>query len=364
MNKIKKLTDWMKQQDIRMCFLTSTENIFYLSNFYSDPHERLLGLAIFQDDEPFLICPAMEKNSAKDSGWDYEIIGYSDIDNPWELVEKAARKRITTFEKIAIEKEHMNVERYEELISRFSGAEFYSAEEKLRHLRMIKDEREISRIKEACNLADYAIAAGTAEIREGRTELEVLAAIEYELKKKGVQEMSFATMVLTGKNGASPHGIPGQTKIQKGDFVLFDLGVVVEGYCSDITRTVAYGEINEKQKEIYDTVLKGQVAAIEASKPGVTCSEIDLTARNIIKEAGYGEYFNHRLGHGLGISVHEYPSVTETNPLILEKGMVFTIEPGIYLPGVAGVRIEDDILITDNGAEILTKYPKELLILK
>ena len=198
------------------------------------------------------------------------------------------------------------------------------------------------------------------EIKEGKTELEIVAAIEYELKKKGITDMSFATMVLTGANGASPHGTPGQTKIQKGDFVLFDLGVIVDGYCSDITRTVAYGEINDKQKEIYDTVLKAQLAAIDASNPEVTCANVDLTARKIISDAGYGEYFPHRLGHGLGIGVHEYPSLTETNELQLEAGMVYTIEPGIYVPNVAGVRIEDDILVTKNGVEILTKFPKEL----
>ncbi len=176
--------------------------------------------------------------------------------------------------------------------------------------------------------------------------------------------MSFATMVLTGANAASPHGTPGETKIKKGDFVLFDLGVVVDRYCSDITRTVAYGDINDKQKEIYDTVLKAQLAAIEASKPGVTASEVDLTARRIIAEAGYGEYFTHRLGHGLGIGVHEYPSLTETNPLVLEEGMVYTIEPGIYVPDVAGVRIEDDIYVTADGVKILTKYPKELQIIR
>ena len=198
------------------------------------------------------------------------------------------------------------------------------------------------------------------EIKEGKTELEIVAAIEYELKKKGITDMSFATMVLTGANGASPHGTPGQTKIQKGDFVLFDLGVIVDGYCSDITRTVAYGEMNDKQKEIYDTVLKAQLAAIDASFPEVTCATVDLTARKIISDAGYGEYFPHRLGHGLGIGVHEYPSLTETNELQLEAGMVYTIEPGIYVPNVAGVRIEDDILVTKNGVEILTKFPKEL----
>ncbi|MFL6518411.1 MAG: M24 family metallopeptidase, partial [Bacillus sp. (in: firmicutes)] len=246
----------------------------------------------------------------------------------------------------------------------FPKAAFVSAEEKLRLLRMIKDANELKIIEEACALADYAVEFGVSELREGKTELEVLNAIEYALKQKGVTEMSFATMVLTGANAASPHGNPGETKIQSGDLVLFDLGVVVDRYCSDITRTVAYGDINDKQKEIYDTVLKAQLAAIDASIPGVTAAEVDLTARRIIADAGFGEYFPHRLGHGLGISVHEYPSLTETNQLVLEEGMVYTIEPGIYVPDVAGVRIEDDIYITSVGARILTKFPKELQIIK
>src|SRR5690606_243844 len=243
-------------------------------------------------------------------------------------------------------------------LQRFFGKKIVYAKEKLRQLRMFKDADEIARLRKACALADYAIEAGCAEIREGKTELEILAAIEYELKKKGVQKMSFDTMVLTGANSASPHGVPGQTKVQKGDFILFDLGVVIDGYCSDITRTVAYGDIDDRKKEIYDIVLKSQLTAIEASRAGVSCADVDLTARNIIAGAGFGEYFTHRLGHGLGISVHEYPSVTEKNSLVLEEGMVFTIEPGIYLPGIGGVRIEDDILITGQGAEVLTKYPK------
>lgn len=364
MERINQLSQWMKETDVQVSFLTSTENVFYLSNFYSNPHERLLGVAVFQDAEPFLVCPAMEKEDAKKSGWPYEIIGYTDIENPWEFIQKAVSKRVNSVTRLGVEKEHLNVERYEELSHIFTGASFISAEEKLRKLRMIKDEKELEAIRKACELADYAIEVGCAEIKEGRTELEVLAAIEFELKKKGVASMSFSTMVLTGANGASPHGNPGQTKIQKGDFVLFDLGVIVDNYCSDITRTVAYGDINDKQKEIYDTVLKAELAAIAASKPGVACSEVDLTARNIIAEAGYGDYFPHRLGHGLGISVHEYPSLTETNSLFLEKGMVFTIEPGIYVPGVAGVRIEDDVVVTDHGLEVLTKFPKELQIIK
>jgi Xaa-Pro dipeptidase len=361
--RIEKLATWMKEQNIDICFLTSTESVFYLSGFYSDPHERLLGLAVFQNEEPFLICPSMEKESARNSGWTLDIIGYSDTDNPWQFIKKAAEKRLKKPAKIAIEKEHLNVERYEEILNLYGDVTIVSAEEIIRKLRMIKDEQELASIRKACSLADYAIEAGCAEIQEGKTEMEILAAIEYELKKKGVSDMSFATMVLAGANGASPHGTPGLTKVQKGDLVLFDLGVVVDHYCSDITRTVAYGDINEKQKEIYDTVLEAQLAAIHATKPGIACSEIDLTARNIIAQAGYGDYFTHRLGHGLGIGVHEYPSVTETNPLILHKGMVFTIEPGIYVPTVAGVRIEDDVVVTENGVEVLTKFPKELQVL-
>lgn len=362
--RLEKLQAWMKDNEIEVSFITSSENVFYLSGYFTNPHERLLALVVFQEAEPFLVCPAMEIHDAKKSGWGHEIIGYSDIDNPWGMIQKAINKRVSIVGKTAIEKEHMNVERYEHLSSLFPKAVFVSAEEKLRMLRMIKDAQELKILEEACALADYAIEFGCSEIKEGKTELDVLNAVEYALKKKGVKEMSFSTMVLTGANAASPHGNPGDTKIQKGDFVLFDLGVVVDRYCSDITRTVAYGDINDKQKEIYDTVLKAQLAAIEASKPGNSAAEVDLTARRIIADAGYGEFFPHRLGHGLGISVHEYPSLTETNPLIIEEGMVYTIEPGIYVPNVAGVRIEDDVYITADGAKVLTKFPKELQIIK
>lgn len=362
--RLEKVQTWMKSQDIQVSFITSPENVFYLSGYYCDPHERLLGLAIFQDEDPFLVCPAMEKPAAKKSGWDSEIIGLSDIDNPWNLIQKAMKQRINHASKVAIEKGHMNVERYEELRKLFPGSTFVAAEAKLQRLRMIKDKHELKTIEEAAALADYAIEAGVSEIKEGKTELEVLSAIEYTLKQKGVSEMSFATMVLSGTNGADPHGEPGLTKIKKGDFVLFDLGVVVDRYCSDITRTVACGDINDKQKEIYDTVLKAQLTAINASKPGVTAAEVDLAARHVIADAGYGDYFTHRLGHGLGLGVHEFPSMTETNRLVLEEGMVYTIEPGIYVPEVAGVRIEDDVCITADGVKVLTKYPKELQIIK
>lgn len=363
--KIASLANWMKQEEIDFTFLTSTDNIFYFSGFYSDPHERLLALIVFPESDPILVCPSMETNDAKNAGWNYDIIGYSDTENPWDTIQSMVQSRTSRTTKIALEMDHMNVARYHALQTSFPNIKGYvSAEEKINTLRMLKTPDELAKIKEACKWADFAIEVGCNEIAEGKSEMEILAAIEYELKKKGIGRMSFSTMVLTGVNGASPHGNPGESKIRKGDLVLFDLGVVVDGYCSDITRTVAFGDINEKQKDIYDTVLKAQLTAIDASKPGVSCAAVDLAARNTIREAGYGEFFPHRLGHGLGISVHEFPSLTEMNSLVLQEGMVYTIEPGIYVPNVAGVRIEDDVYVTKDGVEILTKFPKELQIIQ
>ena len=170
--------------------------------------------------------------------------------------------------------------------------------------------------------------------------------------------MSFDTMVLFGDHAASPHGTPGDRKLQQNEFVLFDLGVVYHHYCSDMTRTIHFGKPNKEAQNIYNIVLKAETEAIKSIKPGVTIKDIDKIARDIIQEAGYGDYFPHRLGHGLGLEEHEYQDISSVNNNKLEAGMVITIEPGVYVPHVAGVRIEDDILVTENGYEILTQYEK------
>lgn len=353
----------MKENGIDAAFITTPDNVFYLSGFKSEPHERLLAIAIFQEAEPFLIAPKMEIPDVKAAGWKFEAVGHEDTDDAWEIAAKAVAARKLSPKKIAIEKSHMNVERYERLQSLYPEAEFTGLDDQLNNMRNIKDETELEKLRKAAELADYAIEVGCREIAEGKSELEILTAIEFEMKKKGVTSMSFDTMVLSGKKTASPHGTPGERKIQKGDFILFDLGVVWEGYCSDITRTVAFGEPTEKMKEIYETVRRAEQAAIDAVRPGVRAMDLDQTARDVIAEAGYGEYFTHRLGHGLGISVHEFPSLHGSNDMQLEEGMVFTIEPGIYHPDITGVRIEDDVVVTADGVEVLTKFPKELKII-
>ena len=363
LKKVDEISKWLKDRDIDAAFITSTENVLYLTGFPCKPHERLLAVFIFPNQDPILIVPQLDVEDALQSTWKYEVMGISDTENPWEKIREKVNKRFITIHTLAIEKDHLVYNRMTGLDEVFSISAYISAEEKIWSMRMIKSQEEVMKMREAARGADFAIEIGVKEIAVGKSEMEILAAIEFKLKKEGISKMSFDTMVLTGVNGASPHGVSGSTKVQTGDFVMFDLGVNIDGYCSDITRTVAFGEPSEQQKKIYNTVLQAQMAACKTVGPGKTCAEIDLTARNIISDAGFGEFFPHRLGHGLGLSVHEFPSVTSVNQLVLKEGMAFTIEPGIYVPGIAGVRIEDDVIVTAESVEILTQYPKELMII-
>ncbi|MDJ0330902.1 Xaa-Pro peptidase family protein [Planococcus sp. S3-L1] len=363
MIKINQLQDYLKQHSIDAAFITDPYNVFYVSGFKSNPHERLLGVMIFAEAEPFLICPKMEIPDAKNAGWTGEIVGHEDTQNSMEILYKTAKSRGIELKTMAIEKAHMTVDRSEAILSFFEPRTLVQLDDQLNAMRVIKDDAELQILREAAALADYAIEVAAKTIKEGITEIEVMTEIELALKKRGVTHMSFDTTVLAGDKAASPHGKTGDRKLKNGDLVLFDLGVVHKGYCSDITRTLALGEPSEEQKAVYDIVYRSETAALEAVKPGVTAAELDQISRKVITDAGYGEYFTHRLGHGLGIDVHEFPSIHGENSIKMEKGMVFTLEPGIYIPGKIGVRIEDDVTVTADGYEVLTKFPKELQII-
>ncbi|MCS1351863.1 Xaa-Pro peptidase family protein [Mechercharimyces sp. CAU 1602] len=363
--RLQKVTSWLHKEKLDFALVTSTANIFYLTQFYCDPHERLFGLLLFPDREPILICPAMEKELARAAGWSKDILGHHDTDQPWKMVAAALERNGVTNPKIAaIEKEHLSFERAEQLTSLFPSLSFRSMEEKMHHLRMVKSTEEISIMLEAAQLADYGVQVGMDALYEGCTEMEIVATIEYALKRKGVSQMSFSTLVLFGANSGAPHGNPGLNQLRRGDLVLFDLGVVWKGYCSDITRTCGFYSLDTKERQMYEAVQQAQESALQACRPGVQLSELDRIARTTISEAGWGEYFPHRLGHGLGIDVHEQPYVHDLNSLVLEPGMVFTIEPGVYVPGVGGVRIEDDVVVTEDGARSLTSFSKELLLVE
>lgn len=363
MEKIQQLQATLVENNIDMALVTTPDNIFYFSKFDSDPHERLLALAVFKDAEPFIICPAMEVPDVLATGFPYEVVGHLDTENAWDIVANTIAKRNTPLNTIAIEKSQLTVERYEVLQGLYPTAGFTRIDETINAMRVIKSEAELEIMRKAAAMADFAIQVGIDTLAEGKAEMDVLNEIESAVKAKGYA-MSFDTMVLFGEKSASPHGIPGDKKLAAGDMVLFDLGVIVDGYCSDITRTVAFKSVNEKQLEIYNAVRAANEAAIALVRPGVRAMDLDKAARDEITNAGFGEYFTHRLGHGLGISVHEFPSIHGSNELELQTGMVFTIEPGVYKSDVTGVRIEDDVVVTENGVEILTKFTKELVIVE
>lgn len=229
-------------------------------------------------------------------------------------------------------------------------------------MRQVKTEEEIERIAKAESIGDMAFSHIIKHLRVGMTELEIAAELEYVMKRAGAAGLSFDTIAASGKNSSLPHAMPSSRALENGDFLTMDFGCIYEGYCSDMTRTVLIGDrLTKKQKEIYDTVLRAQLAALAMIRPGVRCSEVDECARSIIRDAGYGEYFGHGLGHSVGLFIHEEPRLSARCDAVLQTGVTVTVEPGIYLTGEFGVRIEDLVVVTENGYRNLTASPKELI---
>ena len=225
-----------------------------------------------------------------------------------------------------------------------------------------KDKKEIDNIRNAIRLTELSLQKILPKVKEGMTEKEIALKLEFIMRNAGAEKVAFDLVVASGENSAMPHHHPSDKKIKKGDLLLMDVGIELNGYCSDMTRVFTIGEASSQSQEIYDIVLKANKAGIKSVSTGKMCKEVDKIARGIIAEAGYGNYFGHATGHGLGIDVHEQPSLSALNKEKLEEGAVVTIEPGIYIPNFGGVRIEDVVLVKGDGCEILTTFPKEKLI--
>lgn len=350
--KHNEITSFLNDHHADAAWITTPLNVYYLTGYLSEPHERLFSLLITKDGEETLFCPKMEVQEAKNAGFKGNIVGYLDTESAFDLIEQR------TYKTFAIESEHLSVKRLREIEHAFNVEKILDIDQVLKDLRNVKTTDEINTLHEAAKYADLAIQAGVEKLTEGITEIEVLNHIETTMKQHGISKMSFDTMVLFGDHAAAPHGTPGDRKLQKDEYVLFDLGVIYKGYCSDITRTIPFGNPSDKAKEIYNIVLDANKQAIAMIKPGAKISDCDKVARDIISNAGYGDFFPHRLGHGLGLSVHEFPDISSSNQDEFKEGMVLTVEPGIYVPDVAGVRIEDDIVVTQDGHKILTGYEK------
>lgn len=363
-NRKDKLLNQLGDETIDLVLITDPSNIYYMTGFYADPHERYMSLIIDRENkETFLFLPALDREIAAGTAKVDNIIPISDEEDPFSIIKNNIKNVVRT---IGIEMNVVTVSHQNGLLASFPSVDFINIQPHINKLRTIKSREEINGLKEAVNIIEKVLDEGLKTIKEGMTEAELVAEFEYLMKKFGAAGPSFSTMVLAGEKAALPHGSPGDKKLQNGDFLLIDFGVITrDRYCSDITRTFIIGEATDKQKEIYDIVKASTQAGVDAVKAGVSLKEFDIAARNVIEKSGYGDYFNNRVGHGLGIEVHEAPSIHHLNEDPAEKGMLFTIEPGIYIPGYGGVRIEEEVYINENGeAEVLTNYSRELRIIK
>jgi Xaa-Pro aminopeptidase len=267
---------------------------------------------------------------------------------------------------VFLETESISVAKYGTLKQSFPLVEISDSpfiENFINKQRSIKDKKELNSIKKAQEITDKTFSYILERIEVGRTEKEIALEMEFFMRKNGAESIAFDTIAISGKNTSLPHGVPTDKKIEKGDFFTMDFGARVDGYCSDMTRTVAVGGVNEKQKFVYDTVLKAQEKALESIKSGVVCKEIDAIARKLIYDSGFAGCFGHGLGHSVGLEIHESPAFNTRDESILQSGTVITVEPGIYIENEFGVRIEDMVYVTENGIINLTKSRKELIIL-
>lgn len=351
--KLEKLRSEFSKLGIDGLLITSGYNRRYMTGFTGSS-----GVVLISGENAQFITDFRYVEQAAKQCQGFEIVKHTGT-IPEEVAAQAKKLGIT---KLGFEQEHLSYssfKSYEKAVE----AELVPVSGAIEKLRLIKTEGEIKILKEAADIADAAFKHILDFIRPGKTELEVSNELEFFMRKAGAASSSFDIIVASGYRSALPHGVASEKIIEKGDFVTLDFGAYYKGFVSDITRTVAVGEPEAKLKEIYDIVLEAQLRGMAGIKPGMTGKEADALTRNFITEKGYGEYFGHSTGHGIGLEVHEGPALSVKSDIILEPGMVVTVEPGIYIPGLGGVRIEDDTLITLDHNETLTHSTKELIIL-
>ena len=341
----------MNDHGIEGMLITKPENRHYFSGFSGSA-----GTLLISDHESKLLTDFRYIEQAAAQAKQCEILRYTA--SPYELLADTAVKLGLT--RIGFESDFVTYDMYTKLTEGMSTIHLLPVQ--IDELRMMKDENEVAAIKKAVEIADSAFVHILSFIKPGISEQTVALELEYQMRKLGAEKPAFDTIVASGKRGALPHGIASKKIIELGDFVTMDFGAVYQGYHSDITRTICMGSPTDKQRQLYDIVLTAQLAGVEAVQPGKTGREVDAVARKIIVDAGFGDYFGHGLGHGLGLYIHEDPRLSPSNTqTVLMESMVVTVEPGIYLPEWGGIRIEDTVLVSTDGCQILTASSKHLI---
>lgn len=350
--RLAKIRQKLMEQELDALIIQSLPNIYYLSGFTSVDATLLITL-----ENSYLLTDFRYLEQAAKEANDYEIIRVDH--DPWEALEKLS----ADLRSIGIEEDIISWSDYRKMQEAFSGRTLLDASALLGEMRQVKDEAEIGIIRQAVKIADQAFAQVLEKIQPGAIEEDIALELELSLRRSGASGKSFDFIVASGKRSSLPHGIASGKKINLGELITIDFGAKYKWYCSDLTRTVFLGKPEAKHREIYQIVLEAQQAALEIIKPGMSGKEIDAVARGIIHKHGYGDYFGHGLGHAVGLEIHESPRFNTKENKIIEPGMVITVEPGIYIPDWGGVRIEDMILVTKNGVEVLTQAPKQFIII-
>jgi Xaa-Pro dipeptidase len=353
MNRIEKILTHLNELEVEAILVTKPENRFYVSKFTGSA-----GVVLLSGKGNVFISDFRYKDQAQDEVTNFEVVIHNG-DIFQSIANEIERLGIKS---LAVEENAITLNTYMELKSH-TNIEIKPLKNVIEKTREIKEEVEIDKIKKAVHIADQAFSYILDVLQPGLTEKEVKDELELYMRRLGATSSSFNMIVASGKRSALPHGVATNKVIEHGDMVTLDFGAVFEGYCSDITRTVGVGTVDKEFEKIYNIVLEALKRGTEGIKKGVPTSHIDDLTRNYIKDQGYGEYFGHSTGHGLGLEVHEPLRLSEKSEETLQSGMIVTIEPGIYIPGFGGCRIEDDILVTDEGYEILSKSSRELVIL-
>ncbi len=336
-------------------------NLYYLTGL--DPKsvlERPFLLIMYSHKESVLIAPKMYEKDVSDT-FIKEVCLWKDTENPYEILRSFLHDMKNEHERILIE-DKMPAFIYTKLQDHLKEYDLELLNDQTAHFRIKKSKKEIDLMQKAAEIADETFYRILQEDLKGMTEKEVVSLIDYYIIDLGGEKTAFQTIVASGPNGANPHHYPSERELEEGDLVIIDYGAVYKGYCSDISRTIAIGDVSPKKKEVYDLVRKALKTASDAVEVGIELKEIDIAARDVIKRGGYGENFIHRVGHGLGLAAHEEPYLTSTTTKKIKNRMTFTIEPGIYLKDEFGVRIEDDIMVDKKGKS-LTKADRDLKII-
>lgn len=339
-------------------------NLIYFTGLHMHLSERpIVALFPTADTQPILIAPFFEVGKATSGpvALDWQVYSYKDGIPYRDAFQAAAEAHDLRDKTIAVEPLQMRVLEWTLLSEAAPGIRQASAADLIAPLRMVKDADEIAAMRQAIAHAEAALTQVLEEMREGMTERQVANLLMSHMLAAGAQGLPFEPLVQSGPSGANPHGTSGDRPLRQGDMVVIDFGLTVGDYSSDITRTIAVGEPDAQMREVYDVVKAANAAGRAAAKPGATGEAVDHAARSVIEAAGYGQYFTHRTGHGLGLEGHEPPYMVAGDTTVLQPGMTFTVEPGIYIPGKGGVRIEDDVLITEDGSQSLTSFTRELI---